>query len=349
MSTARTAALAIGASLFGSAFGTSLIKPGTLTWVLSAVGVLVLLLGTGFLQEAVVRRILRSIRKKRPVIAIISDLPWTSDPETRTYIWAWCKMDPAEWKRAIDHDAKQVGISVKVKHIRIMKPHVRFFLDRYSVILNPYGSAYPEVNTKDLPVLHTILNYVLHGGLFVNVADIPFYWAYDSQRAVFYDLAKYSHQLTPTEYIIDGNTLRLEAWSLRSFGPFPETPFLSEVKVNMINTEGGGGGPPCHDLTTKDNSLNIRKLHQIAVNRAAVVDRLSQYESAAPLHRGRVESIVEEIDKKGQALTPLCYVNFGKGRFLISLAFLDSRSQQEQSKEQISSLLRELILKSISH
>lgn len=309
-----------------------------------------MLLGTGFLQEAVVRRILRSIREKRPVIAIIGDLPWISDrPETRTHIWAWCKMDPAEWQRAITKDAKQVGIRVKVKHIRIMRPHVRFFLDRYSAILNPYGSAYPEVNIKDLPVLHTILNYVLHGGLFVNVADIPFYWAYDPQRVVFYDLVKYSHQYIPTKYRSDGSGFCLEAGHILSFGPFPDTPFLSEVKVNMINTEDSEGRPPCCDLSTKDDSLNTKRLSQVAVNRAAVVDRPSQYKSAAPLHRGRVESIVEEIGEEGQAVTPLCYVNFGKGRFLISLAFLDSHIQREQAKEQICRLLRELILKSISH
>jgi hypothetical protein len=348
MSIGRTAALAIGASLFGSAFGTSLVKPGTLTWVLSTVGVLVLLLGTGFLQEAVVRRILRSIRGKRPVIAIISDLPWTSDhPETRTHIWAWDKMDPAEWRHAITRDAKQFGIRVKVKHIRIMRPYVRFFLDRYSVILNPYGSAYPEVNIKDLPVLHTILNYVLHGGLFVNVADIPFYWAYDLQRAVFYDLAKYSHQYIPTKYRSDGNAFCLEEGHIRSFGPFPETPFLSEVKVYIINTEDKGR-PPCYDLRTKDTSLRINQLSQVAVNRVAVVDRPSEYKSVTPLNRGRVESIVEEIGKEEQAMTPLCYVNFGKGRFLISLAFLDPDIQQEQTKDEISRLLRELMLKSIS-
>jgi len=350
MSTARTVALAIGASLFGSVFGTFLIKPGTIALVLSTAGVLVLLLGTGFLQESIVRRILRTIREKRPVIAIIGDLPWASGrSEIPTYIWAWDKMDPAEWQRAITEDAKQVGVKVKVKQIMIMRSHVRFFLDRYSVVLNPYGSAYPEVNIKDLSVLHTILDYVLHGGLLVNVADIPFYWAYDSQRAVFYDLAKYSHQYIPTRYKIIGNTCCLEAGQIRSFDPFPETPFLREVKVTMINTQGDKERPPCYDLSPKDDSLDTKQLRQVAVNRAAVVDRPPEYRSAAPLHRGRVESIVREIDEEGQAMTPLCYVNFGKGRFLISLTFLDSHIQQEQTNEQISRLLRELILKSISH
>jgi hypothetical protein len=350
MSTARTAALAIGASLFGSAFATFLIKPGTVALALSTAGVLVLLLGTGFLREAVVRRILRTIREKRPVIAIIGDLPWTPDrSQPPTYIWAWHKMDPAEWQRTITEDAKQVGVRVKVKQIMIMRSHVRFFLDRYSVVLNPYGSAYPEVDIKDLPVLHTILDYVLHGGLLVNVADIPFYWAYDPQRGIFYDLAKYSHQYIPTRYKSDGNAFCLEAGYIRSFGPFPETPFLREVKVTMTNTEGDKGRPPCYDLSLKDDSLDTKQLSQVAVNRAALVDTPSEYKSAAPLHRGRVESIVKEIGEEGQAMTPLCYVNFGKGRFLISLAFLDSPIQQEQTNAQIIRLLRELILKSISH
>jgi hypothetical protein len=349
----RTTTLAIGASLLGSVPGTFLIKLGVLPWILLAVGILFLLHGTGFLQEYVVRRILRSIRKKRPIVAIISDLPWTPDsPEKRTHTWAWSKMSPVEWQRTITEDAQQSKIKVKVKRIRIKKSCVRFFLDRYNVILNPYGSAYPEVNIKGLPVLNTILDYVLFGGLFVNVADIPFYWAYEPQREVLYDLVKYSHQYVPVEYESDGNILRLKSEYMQSFGPFAETPFLSEVKVNVINTETVKNReiePLCCSLKLKDGSLKTKELSRVAINRVAVIDRRSEYESMPALETGRVESIVEEIIKDGQLITPIFHINFGKGRFLVSLAFLDYDKQSDEAKEQITSLLCELILKGIWH
>ena len=351
MGTMRTATLAIGASLLGSVAGIFLIKPGALPWIFLAVGILFLLHGTGFLQEYIIRRILRSIRGKWPVVAIISDLPWTPDSsEKRTHIWAWSRMNPDEWRRRITKDAQQSKIKVRVKRVRIKRSWVRFFFDRYNVILNPYGSVYPEVNIKSFPVLNTILDYVLNGGLFVNVADIPFYWAYDPQREVLYDLVRYSHQYVPDEYEGDGSRFRLKSAHIQSFGPFPETPFLSEVKVNVINTETVKNReiePLYYSLKLRDRSLKTGRLSSIAINRAAVVNRRSEYETAAPVETGRVESIVEEIINNGQVITPMCYVNFGKGKFLVSLAFLDYDKQSDEAKEQITILQCELILKEI--
>lgn len=246
-------------------------------------------------------------------------------------------MTPNEWLSRITDEAREKVTKVLVKQIKIKRPWVRFFLDRYNIILNPYGSAYPEVNIKELPVFNTMLNYVLNGGLFVNVADIPFYWAYDPQRGILYDLVKFTHQYEPQEGIL-------------SFGPFTETPFGSELKVRVINTETKQNGeiePNCQSLKLKDKSVNIKGLDSVAINRAALIDRRTEYKAAKPLEIGRVLSVVEELEINGQLYTPICYVNFGDGRFLVSLLFMGYDKQSEQVKDKVTSLLCKLMMKEL--
>lgn len=49
----------------------------------------------------------------------------------------------------------------------------------YPIILNPYGGTYPENNISTLESLNSIFKYVREGGTYINIADIPFYYAYD--------------------------------------------------------------------------------------------------------------------------------------------------------------------------
>lgn len=348
MGVIRTTTLALGAALIGSAPGLFLAKPEIWRWALALglVGLVFVLHGTGFLQKYTIRPILRCLRKKRPLVAIISDLPW----KDMTHPWAWDKMDPNQWSSRITYEAKQKKTKVAVKRIEIKRPWVRFSLDRYNVILNPYGSAYPEINIKGIPALNTILDYVLNGGLFVNVADIPFYWAYDPQREILYDLMKHTYQYIPSEYESDGQLLRLKSLQMQSFGPFTETPFLNEVKVYVINTETVQNGeikPSYHCLKLKDESLSIKEIRSVAINRVALVERRTEYKDTKRLEAGRVQSVVEEIEINEQLRTPICYINFGKGRFLVSLFFLGYDKQLEQAKEQVISLLCELVIKDI--
>lgn len=55
-------------------------------------------------------------------------------------------------------------------------------LDRiveFPVILNPYGGVYPERNVSTLESLNIIFDYVRKGGIYINIADIPFYYAFE--------------------------------------------------------------------------------------------------------------------------------------------------------------------------
>ena len=75
MNVVRTTTLAIGASLIGSSLFIFLAKLDMLSSTILVMGIMFLLHGAGFLQEFMVRKILRWYRTKKPVIGIINDLP----------------------------------------------------------------------------------------------------------------------------------------------------------------------------------------------------------------------------------------------------------------------------------
>jgi len=59
--------------------------------------------------------------------------------------------------------------------------------NRYSAIINPYGETYPEEELIELITFNKIKKYIINGGLFLNVAGIPFFYGFD-----------YLHDLNPT-------------------------------------------------------------------------------------------------------------------------------------------------------
>jgi hypothetical protein len=106
---------------------------------------------------------------KKPRVGILSDLKW--DDFHTTYA-TYTNISPECWQRAIVRETHQIYPKVKVKLISTKKN-----FDKFLIILNPYGGAYPERNQQILATLDRIFEYVAAGGIFVNVADIPGFYA----------------------------------------------------------------------------------------------------------------------------------------------------------------------------
>ena len=335
MNLVKTTTLAIGASLIGSLLFIVLAKPDAPSVIILAMGVMLLIHGTGFLQEYVLRSICRWYRTKKPVIGIINDLPWPPEKGIVNYRWAWSKMNPEEWHSKINSVIKKSQIKGKSKLIKITKPWTRWFLDRYLVIINPYGSLYPEIDIENLTVMRLILHYVHHGGMFVNVADIPFFFPHDPDRKITYcptavqpvhiykALISYFRQIPEYEEVFN-----------KTRTPFAGTPFLNAVMADVIETETRKDGekiPMSASLKLKDSSYNLENVI---------------------IHRGilcidNIESLVEELLWEGKPFTPLCYVHFGKSKFLFSLIFLEYDKQPKDIREKIINLQCDLVIKEV--
>lgn len=348
MNVVRTTTLAVGASLIGSSLSMVLAKPDVLPSIFLLMGFIFLLHGAGFLQEFIVRKILKWYRTKKPVIGIVNDLPWSPWPEKGTYAWAWSKMKPDEWCSKINSAIKKSRINTNPKLIKITKPWTRWFLDRYVIIINPYGSVYPEVDIKELTVWKSVLHYVLHGGRFVNVADIPFYWAYDPRREIRYELVKYFHQYVPIYKQISSDEWHPAIGGILSFGPYPETPFLSELRINVINTErieGEDINPRYYPLKFKTSLSKSNDLDSVAINRGVVIGKIEK--GKRKIEVKHVESLVEEVEWDGKLVTPFCSIYFGEGKFLVSLIFLEYDKQPENVRGKITNLQCDLVIREV--
>lgn len=341
--------LSFGASLFASGltFFIYIHKLDNYQYVmlslLLVIGLLFLTHGTGLMREKIINPILRRYRSKHPKIAVINDLPWSA--EKKTYAWAWSEMTAEKWQKMILKKTEKGTIKTKVNLINVEKSWVRFFIERYNVIINPYGSVYPEINIKDMTIWNIISSYVLNGGVMVSVADIPFYYAYDEVKEIRYDLISPA-QLVPTEYIQNGPYLRLRQGALQPIGTFTGTPFLNEIFVPVYNTEqnqkDGTLKSSTLKLKKKSPSIEIEEIQNVFVNRAFLVGTKDE-----PTKFSNIRSIVQEIEIDSQFFTPICHIYFGNGHYLISSLFLEYDLQPHNVKKSIIDLMIDLILEEI--
>lgn len=341
MTVARTTTLAFGASLLGSAttlliYLTSLttFQRELLSFLLVA-GILFIAHGTGYLLKGI-GQLLTAWREHHPAIGIINDLPWMT--EGQAHAWGPPQMSPQEWKARLSRAARNHNVRAKVTLIRSDSKLFGYKVDRYNVILNPYGSAYPESDVEELTTWRVLSSYVLRGGTVANFADIPFFCAYDKDKGNAYELSKPAYHFIPTSYRLDSGSLKLEGWSYQPISPFAGTPFLNETRVEVLNTETGTpGSPRVCILRPKRHLLGEKKeWDSVRVNRA-IRCNTNQFSN--------VESIVEEIGlEESRRCTPLCYINYGQGRFLVSTLFLAADQFSDERRGDILDFLTRLAI-----
>ena len=51
--------------------------------------------------------------------------------------------------------------------------------DAFSIVINPFGEAYPELGSAEGVGLKTILSYIHDGGILVNSGGQPFVYSWD--------------------------------------------------------------------------------------------------------------------------------------------------------------------------
>lgn len=79
---------------------------------------------------------------------------------------------PHDWKRALQEPPSLLDV--------IVGPFDLINDSRtYQVVVNPFGEAYPEEDTYSYKSFEKICDYVFSGGIFVNVAGIPFWYCHD--------------------------------------------------------------------------------------------------------------------------------------------------------------------------
>ncbi len=285
----KSLALLIAGAL-ASVIGGLLLRPpvcDTYLWTLGTVVLILILYGSGAMSRMWHRYNLwmrKGNRLLAPKLGILNDMGWKDD---HTQIASWTDISPKKWKEEIEKQAKEEKVRLKVELIDVAKN-----FGSYVAIVNPYGGVYPEHDVKTFRTLDRIFSYVNERGLFVNVADIPGYWAYSR-------LLDRRIDATPAIYDVNMNPVR----------HFQLTPFMEKLRLTVVGTERSDLFNWRAEFTQGVGELG--EIGSIEVRRVAVVER-------------NVEPIIEpkELDHQTKA-TPLFFAYYGEGKFLISLARLE--------------------------
>lgn len=303
------------AGALASVIGGLLLKPpvcGIYLWILGTIVVILILYGSDTISKMYHRYNIWARKGNRLValkVGILSDMGW--DLKNKE-IYSWTDISPEEWKKEIEKQANENKVEIKVKLIDVKKN-----FDSHIVILNPYGGVYPERDVKNYKTLDKIFDYVNEGGIFVNVADMPGYWAYNR-------LLKRRLDATPPIYDInstpDGKIL------INSLRPFQLTPFMEKLGLRVHNIENSELFS--WDVEFEDKCTRmVKEMKEMKVHRVVVVER-NVDPIVKPKRLGQIDAEV----------TPLFFVNYGEGRFLISLVF-ENYSQNNKMKEVLVDIL----------
>ena len=170
---------------------------------------------------------------------------------------------------------------------------------------------------------HKIINFVSEGGLFVNVADIPFYFAYDSRLERIIDTTQ--ALLLGSE--IDGH-LRIVATR-----PYFLTPLASKLSLQIVGRDDG--------LQASINDI-IGVRGMIGTGAGIIVTRrVITIES-------NVESCVQAVrvvEGDNRFVSPLVFVKYGSGDFLLSLPWINDEAHDLSNKRAIKTAVCLLTLK----
>lgn len=314
----RSLALVVAGALFGFlptilSYSLAFLIIGSVALALSIV--VALLYGTGILQDYA-HRIRLSYRWKAPLeLGVLDDSGWNL-VDKQTY--AWTDVHPQDWKSQLQVNAQTKSLCLVSESIKVSPK-----LDSYAIILNPYGEVYPERDLATLTSLRDILNFVREGGLFVNVAGIPSYWAYNPDLRRRLDIAQAVYGTIET-----GANFRVFSTKL-----FELTPLAKELGLRMVATRSPVGVDLAEILGRAPKSCIVYSHRFVIVE--SNVEPCTATDSTTSL------SDVKHHD----TIAPIFFVKYGSGEFLFSLPWINDSMHDSSHKEWLRDTICALTIK----
>lgn len=232
-------------------------------------------------------------RWNKPKIGILNDMKWDLN---NTQISAWTDISPEEWRKLFKSSA----------NFDVEFATVKDSFDRFVAVLNPYGGVYPEIDLKSFSTMKDILDFVKEGGLFINIADIPGYWAYDQKLKRKLDSTAPFYQIQNNQII-----------PLR---PFALTPFMKELGLNVFNISN----PPVQ----QNFGLFSNKSANVVSERVAIIE-------------ANMQSLIPTNPLGNRDTSAFFEVKYGEGDFIFSLIWLTHNLHTPQAK----TIVRDAIIK----
>lgn len=115
------------------------------------------------------------------------------------------------WKKKIEALDKNSG------KFEIVQTNIENISEEFAVVLNPFGEEYPEINRKSKPAFNVLKNFIEDGGIYVNTAGFPFFYAWDVLEGKEYPLSEETVVLPKTIQLKDGVPVGAEMQTLLKF------------------------------------------------------------------------------------------------------------------------------------
>jgi hypothetical protein len=116
--------------------------------------------------------------------------------------------------------------------------------EAFSIVINPFGEAYPELGNSECVGFKTILSYIREGGIFVNSGGQPFVYSWDVNTGIYQTLISFipaSSEIEsryvegkPVLFVKENLSLPLETLLLKKY---------FDVKTEWDNLESNIVGP----------------------------------------------------------------------------------------------------------
>ena len=228
-------------------------------------------------------------------IGIMTDLGW--DQNNPGKVATWTSIAPKQWQEVIRQCLKRRGLDVAVD-VELIAAQSELRLHKYLLVLNPYGGVYPEHDLEQRSTFSAILDYVKAKGIFVNVSDVPFFYAYSpSERR-------------PKRCVARFELFKLQDGTSRQV---ISTPLLDRLQVPMYAVEKRPW-----DLEFADEyEIKLDPPLSVEVNRVMQVG-LETGTGVEAIARPVVRPITDIEGPRGIQITPFCRVHYGDGEFIIA-------------------------------
>jgi len=113
---------------------------------------------------------------KRPIRLGILDGHIMEDPSEKPCdIYPWIeRIRIDDWQERFSQIRDENEARYNVERIPISR-----LTNEFAVIINPFGEAYPEKDVTRRDAFRILKDYIADGGILVNTAGLPFFWAWD--------------------------------------------------------------------------------------------------------------------------------------------------------------------------
>ncbi len=317
-------------------------------------GIFMILHGTGVMYSFFIKLVSSQlIRRVLPIIGVLCDFDNLRSRDTRVNVpidlngvTLLNRLREIVRNKCILRLVRVSGATMKEQVNAFM---FRTFIHMFRAIVNPYGGVYPEIDVRNLRNFHEIVNYVVEGGVFVNIADIPLWWAYDVRTRVRYSLVP--PEIYPGHKVV-GFLKPAGKGMLALYGFSIPT---EEVMFPLYYAERH---PYVHTLQLFPLfiSKHRRAFQGIVIfHRSRKVIENVFIDRAYPFFCSRYKPLAiaffpkryilspDYIQRNIETVVPACVIPFGNGKFLVSVLFLDETAQHPNvAEELLRALLHEL-------